>query len=164
MARQTERKGSTGSGQSVVDTVKAIAARNARADLDTEEQLLLFLQSWWSRTYNRPLKDPVLLSYSLEELLYEFYDRIERTKAEDERLERESDKIEDNKDQANLDWAEQEEKRELDALKAEAAQASEVKDPTKDPENVKWMEEQIKNAKSLLGDDFGEDLTLKFDE
>lgn len=164
MAREAEGKSSTDSGQSIVDQVKAIASRNARADLDTEEQLLLFLQSWWSRTYNRPLKDPILLSYTLEELLYEFYDRIERTKAEEERLERESDKIEDNKDKAAMDWAEQEEKRELDALKSQATQATEVKDPTKDPENIKWMEEQIQKAKSLLGDDFGEDLTIKFDE
>lgn len=32
-----------------------------------------FLQFWWCRTYNRPLKDPILLSYTIDELAYEFF-------------------------------------------------------------------------------------------
>ena len=56
----------------VVESIRRLAAHNARAPLDTEEQVLLFLQSWWSRTYNRPLKDPLLHSYTMEELIYEF--------------------------------------------------------------------------------------------
>jgi hypothetical protein len=124
---------------------------------------LLFLQSWWSRTYNRPLKDPILLSYTLEELIYEFYDRIERTEAESEQLESDADKIEDDKERAVLDWAEQEERKEIQqALKAQAAKQSQVtSDPTKDPENIKWMQEQIEAAKKVHGVTFGEDIDDK---
>jgi hypothetical protein len=166
MERRAKEKDSSDSGSelTVVESIKKIAAHNARADLDTEEQLLLFLQSWWSRTYNRPLKDPLLQSYTLEELLYEFYDRIERAKAEQERLEQEDDKIEEGKEQEALDWAERMEKEEREAeLRAEAAKAESVEDPTKDPENVRWMEEQIQQAKELYGDSFGEDISENFD-
>ena len=85
MARGPEGKSEEGSRNDLttVDAVRAIAAKNARAELSDEKQLMLFLQSWWSRTYNRPLKDPLLLSYTTEELLYEFYDRVERRLAEE---------------------------------------------------------------------------------
>lgn len=153
----------------VVDSVRSIAAYNARAELDSEEQLSLFLQSWWSRTYNRPLKDPILLSYTLEELLYEFYDKTERQAAEEERASSENDKIEEGKEKATLDWIEQEEQRELEAMKRKQQAKSKGKaepepiDPTKDPDNVAWMEEQLRQAKDQYGDTFGEDLELDFE-
>lgn len=164
MERRAKRKDSEENRpESIVDTVKTLAAYNARAELDTEDQLLLFLQSWWSRTYNRPLKDPILAEYTLEELLYEFYDRIERQKAEQERLEQEGDKIEEDKEKEILDWAEQEEKKELEALKAEAEKSKKVDpDPTKDPDNMAWMEEQIQKAKQIYGEDFGDDIDEDF--
>lgn len=123
------------------------------------------MQSWWSRTYNRPLKDPVLLSYSLEELLYEFYDKIERRAAEEERAESESVKIEEDKEKVVLDWAEQEEKKELEALKAKAAdeEAKPTQDPTKDPANVAWMEQQLKQGKEIFGESFGDDIEEDFE-
>lgn len=167
MERRTEEEDSeTSRPFTIIDAVKKLAAHNARADLDTEEQLLLFLQSWWSRTYNRPLKDPLLLSYTLEELLYEFYDRIERQKAEEERLERESDKIEEAKDKAAEDWAEKMEREEREAeLRAQAAELEEAKsDPTKDPANIAWMEEQLRVGKAVHGETFGEDIDDKFEE
>ncbi|MEM4726185.1 MAG: hypothetical protein QXG63_04525 [Nitrososphaerales archaeon] len=171
MERRAKEKVTTsdasGSELNIVDSIRALAAKNARAKLDNEEQLLLFLQSWWSRTYNRPLKDPLLLSYSLEELLYEFYDRIEREKAEQERLEQEAVRIEEEKERAVLDWAEQEEKRELEEMRAKAAadaQSDTVNlDPTKDPDNIAWMEEQIRQAKEIYGDTFGEDIDETFE-
>jgi hypothetical protein len=151
------------SGFDIVESIKTLAARNARAKLDNDETMLLFLQSWWSRTYNRPLKDPLLLSYTLEELLYEFYDRIERAKAAEEQLEEESDKIEEEKEKGALDWAEAEEKRELEAAqKAESQKSEDKPDPTKDPENIRWMEEQIQKAKTEFGESFGEDIDENF--
>jgi hypothetical protein len=168
MAREAERKSKEdhGSDLSTIDAIRAIAAHNARAELDTEEQLALFLRSWWSRTYNRPLKDPMLLSYTTEELLYEFYDRIERRLAEEERINSDADKIEEDKEQAVLDWAEQEEKRELEALKSDAAneEAKPAPDLLKDPANVKWMEQQLKQAKEIYGETFGEDVDFNFEE
>lgn len=128
---------------------------------------MLFMQSWWSRTYNRPLKDPILLSYSLEELLYEFYDKIERRIAEEERAESESVKIEEDKEKVVLDWAEQEEKKELEALKAKAAdeeaKPKPTQDPTKDLANVAWMEQQLKQGKEIFGESFGDDIEEDFE-
>lgn len=161
MERKPEEKDSGTSGSiSVVEAIRRLAAHNARADLDTEEQLILFLQSWWSRTYNRPLKDPLLLSYTLEELLYEFYDRIERDKAQEEALESEGVKIEEAKDKEAEDWAEKMEREEMEAeMRAEAAkQQSKDSDPTKDPANVAWMEEQMRVGKAVHGETFGEDI------
>jgi len=111
--------------------------------------------------YNRPLKDPLLQTYTLEELLYEFYDKVERNLAEEEREASEEIKTEEAKEKDVTDWIEKEEKKEADlAQKAKDKPA----DPTKDPENIKWMEEEIRKAKAHLGDDFGEDLELNFDE
>jgi hypothetical protein len=168
MERRSKEKDSENSRSdiSIVDAIKKLAAHNARADLDTDEQLLLFLQSWWSRTYNRPLKDPILMSYTIEELLYEFYDRVERTKAEQERLEQDSVKIEEDKDKAAEDWAEQMERQEREAELRDQAGKSEqpIKDPTKDPANIAWMEEQIQKGKEEFGESFGEDIDEGFEE
>jgi hypothetical protein len=166
MERRAEEESSETSGTiTVIDAVRRLAAHNARADLDSEEQLLLFLKSWWSRTYNRPLKDPLLDTYTLEDLLYEFYDRIERQKAEEERIERESDKIEEDKEKANEDWAERMEREEREAeMRSEAAKSSQpTSDPTKDPANVAWMEEQLRIGKAVHGETFGEDIDDKFE-
>jgi hypothetical protein len=167
----TEGKGPSESskdsgGPTIAEAIREIAARNARAELDSEDQLKLFLQSWWSKIYNRPLKDPLLQTYTLEELLYEFYDKIERRAAEIERSESAEMQQEENKDKANLDWAEQMEREELEQLKAKAAaeEAARKQDPTKDPENIKWMEEQMRLAKTQFGESFGEDIEEKFDE
>ena len=157
---------SSPNGSTLSESIRKIAARNARADLNNDEQLMLFLRSWWSRLYNRPLLDPLLQTYSLEQLLYEFYDRVERQAAEEERKINDDEKEEENKEKADLDWAEKMEQEELAEMKANAA-ATEVKkdqDPTKDPENVKWMEEQMKLNKQLFGETFGEDIEEKFDE
>ena len=156
----------TSSELGIAAAIRVIAAKNARADLADESQLVLFLRSWWSRHYNRPLKDPLLQSYTLEDLLYEFYDRIERRAAEEERLDREGIREEETKEKVDLDWAEQMEKDELEQLKAKAA-AEEVvnqKDPTKDIENIEWMEEQMRLAKAQHGESFGEDIEEKFNE
>jgi len=181
MARETGPK-SSGSGLgpqtdslksvklNLVDSIRAIAAKNARSPLDNEESLILFLRSWWSKTYSKPLKDPLLLEYSLEDLLYEFYDKIERNDAEEEMRNSEADKMEEEKDKAVTDWAEQEEKRELEALKNKQQQQSTNSQPTppanpaEDPDNKKWMEEQMAKAKAELGENFGEDIAVTFEE
>lgn len=169
MANQVEGEGQEAPGDdsdynepTIVECIKSIAAYNARADLTTEHQMTLFLKSWWSSTYNRPLKDPLLESYTLEELLYEFYDKMERQKAAEERSIKEADKMEEAKEKEVLDWAEQEEKKELDEMRRVAEQA--INDPTKDPENIKWMREQLEKAKQEHGDSFGEDIEEEFEE
>lgn len=151
---------------SLVDLIKEICAYNARAVLDNDKQLILFLQSWWSRTYNRPLKDPLLLTYTTEELLYEFYDKIERAKAEQERSNSEGDKIEEDKEKAVLDWAEQEEQKEIEEMqktkKSDVSKPSTPESQVNDPANIAWMEEQMKEAKAMYGESFGEDIDENF--
>ena len=163
MASEDERYGdeSPRSALSIAESIKQVVALNARASLDDEKQLLLFMQSWWSKTYNRPLKDPLLLSYTLEELLYEFYDKIEREKAAEENVSKEGDKIEEAKEKEALDWAEEEERKEKEE-ELRKASAKPTQDPTKDPANVAWMEEQLKKGKEAFGDDFGEDIVEEF--
>lgn len=153
--------GSSGSNLTVIDSIRAIAAHNARAELTTEHQMTLFLKSWWSTTYNRPLKDPLLESYTLEELLYEFYDKMERQAAASERTTKEADKIEEDKEKEVLDWAEAEEQKELEEMQR---MADGHKDPATTPENVKWMQEQLAKAKEVHGQSFGEDIEDSFDE
>jgi len=48
-------------------------ARSTRLGPRTRDELWLALCSWWSEYYNRPLKDPILEKYTLEELAYEFF-------------------------------------------------------------------------------------------
>ena len=112
------------------------------------------------------MKDPVLLSYSFEELMYEFQSVKEHKKAQIEQAEQETDKIEEEKEQANNDWAAQLEAEEAAAeAAAEAEAAARIKeDPSKDPTNIKWMEEQIALSKEQLGEDFGENLNLDFNQ
>lgn len=102
----------------------------------------------------------------MEELLYEFFDRIEREKAAQELTEQQSDNIEQAKEQDALDWAEQEEKREQEAL--ERREGGSVKlSPPSDEEvaaNKKWMAEQLAEQKKLLGEDFGEDMNFSMDK
>lgn len=124
--------------------------------------MTLFLKSWWSTTYNRPLKDPLLESYTLEELLYEFYDKMERQKAAEERVTENADKMEEAKEKEVLDWAEEEERKELEEMQKQADKAA--ADPTKNPENLKWMKKVLEEAKQEHGDTFGEDIEDSFED
>jgi hypothetical protein len=87
--------------------------------------------------------------------MYEFYDKISRKVAEEERSEQETDKIEDKKIDDTLKWIEEEERkeRELDAKKSKENPLNQS------IEDEKWMLEQLKKQH---GDDFGEDIDLKF--
>jgi len=108
----------------------------------------LFLQSWWSKHYNRPLKDPLLEKYSIFELMYEYYDKTEREMAIDENIELEADKIEEAQEAETLDWIEEEEKRDQEAAEAKQKEADD-----------KWMVDQLKKEH---GEDFGDDIDLDF--
>jgi hypothetical protein len=161
--RPKEKDSEDGTNLSLVESIRLRAARNARSPLDTEEQLLLFLQSWWSRTYNRPLKDPILLSYTLEELLYEFYDKSERIKAQEEQANQENDKIEESKEKEALDWAEKMEREEMEAEMRKEAESQQAENPALHPENVAWMEEQLEKGRELYGESFGQDIDETFE-
>ena len=137
--------------RSTYKLIDAITYDLARSELNTEFKQLLFLQSWWSRTYNRPLKDPLLLEYTIDELYYEYRDRIERDEAIDERSEQEADKIEDNKLDESLKWAEEEERKEREDSERKAS-------------DQKWMDDQLTKYKEEFGEDFGNDIAGDFSD
>jgi hypothetical protein len=153
---------------SVFDHIERIAKHDARKQ-NSERTLLLFLMSWWSKHYNRPLKDPVLQSYSLEELLYEYYNVIERHKAVEENVQAETDKIEEERLKAAEEWADkmEEEEEQLERQKAEKSKDPKKEptyNPLTDPANIAWMEEQMKAQKEQFGEDFGEDISMQSED
>jgi len=116
------------------------------------------------------MKDPLLQTYTFEELLYEYHSIAEHHKAKLEKAEEETDKIEVEKEKAGLDWADQMEAEEAAEEAARVAKAAvavptpavQPPNPAEDPENIKWMEEQIQREKEIHGESFGEDLGLDF--
>lgn len=127
----------------------------------SEENTLQYLKIWWSNHYNRPLKDPILEQYTLEELMYEYYSIIEYnspSKNEENKDDQQDDKIEEEKRKENEEWAarmEEVEKME-ESIKA---------DPKK---NNEWMNDQvqkdIEEGKQIYGEDYGEDLRFESEE
>lgn len=93
------------------------------------------------------MKDPILQTYSIEELIYEYYSVSEHKKAKAEQAEEETDKIEEEKEKQDQEWA--------DAMEAE-------EDPIDNPDNMKWIQDQIELDKEKFGEDFGDDLNLDF--
>ena len=70
------------------DEVQKIAKSHHIQDpLDNVETFTRFLQFWWCRQYNRPLKDPLLKAYTLEELTYEWLRHIYLQPEQDPRKE-----------------------------------------------------------------------------
>jgi len=132
---------------SAIQYIDIITKERANSEAASDADLTLFLRSWWSKYYSRPLKDPILDTYTVEELYYEYADKVEREKAVESKAEEEYDRIEEEKEKASIDWAEQEEARELAEIK-------------KKQEEETWMKEQIKKEKELHGEDFGEDISI----
>ena len=149
-----------------------------------EKRNRVFLMNWWCTHYNKPLKDPLLQQYTLEELAYEYYLIGEIAAFKQELANRETDRIEEEKLQEAEAWAdmmeaedeaerqaqlkkEQKEAEHQAQLKKEQEEAEpepeETPDPRSDPEQIKWMEEEMKKSKLLFGDDFGEDVSLDFE-
>ena len=109
------------------------------------------MKSWWSKEYNRPFKDPILETYTLYDLIYEYHDKVERIVAAEEVFELNTDKIEEDQEKETLDWIEEEERKDLE--EAEAAKAE------KEATDEKWM---LKQLKEEFGDDFGDDISTDF--
>lgn len=57
----------------LIDRAKARADSVRKQEIATIDDLIWSLKKWWSKRYSRPLKDPLLESYDLSELLFEFF-------------------------------------------------------------------------------------------
>lgn len=143
---------------SAFNCIDAIVEKVSRESLDNEAAQLRFLHFWWSKTYSRPLKDPLLNEYTIEELYYEYKQYSEREKAIKEKAEQEADNIEKEKVDDALAWAEAEEKKEaeLKGVKPES------QNWTPSEEDKAWMEQELQRAKEMYGEDFGEDINEEF--
>jgi hypothetical protein len=146
---------------SAFEAIDIITKNVVREELTTYKAQLRYLTYWWSNKYNRPLKDPLLQEYTIEELYYEYRLGIEFNEAEKEKVIEESDKIEEQKENDALAWADAEEAKELEELKNKNVNNKEVKITNEDEE---WMKKQIESAKETYGDSFGEDITEDFSD
>lgn len=137
-------------------------ARKDAEDEETRNGVSLFFINWWSEHYQKPFKDPTLMEYTLEELMYEYYYKYEKQEFAKRRRE-EDDKIEeDRKWEADQAWADK-----LEAEEEAAAQKNEQKpvDPVVDPQNVEWMQKQIELDKQQNPDStFGDDISMSFED
>ena len=159
---------------STYDLIQRIAKRDARLEFG-EKHNRIFLTNWWCNHYNRPLKDPLLQQYTLEELAYEYYLVGEIALYQQEKINKKADKIEEEKLEAAEAWADQMEKEEQELEELMRSKKSsptdqvnedepqnEIINPESDPRQVEWMEEQIKQNKLVFGEDFGDDIKLDF--
>lgn len=146
---------------SIFEAIQQLARKHARQPIDTEEATMRFLISWWCKYYNRPMKDPLLKEYTVEELAYEYYNVIEREAFSVEVREREQDRIEEEAWNDAEAWADKMEQEEVN-MKMKNNKKAKDYDPLTDPDEIAWMEKQMAIDREKFGDDFGEDLSMNF--
>lgn len=149
----------------VLESIQELARLHAQAS-SSDEDIFRFLRSWWSRTYNRPLKDPILASYTLHELAYEFFDHKERDAYAERARDEEADKIEQEKHDEATKWADEQERLEKELLEKEHeqldAQSAANAEPTVTESDAEWMEQQLQAERERYGESFGEDIAEEF--
>lgn len=109
--------------------------QTAQRKIQTEADLERYLTSWWCIRYNRPYKDPLLLSYSLEELIVEYLDVSYRSNPEAFREKKEIEQAKKEDD----DWAEK--------------MAEKFGEKLMSPEDQAKHEEDIENALAKHAED-----------
>ena len=77
---------------------KIAKAHHIQDPLDNEDAFTRFLQFWWCRKYNRPFKDPLLFTYTIEELTYEWLRHIYLLPDQDPRKELEAKNAREDED------------------------------------------------------------------
>lgn len=90
------------------DSIKQLAESGLDKDYLTYDELLFKLRRWWCQYYKRPYKDPLLDNYTLEELMFEYFDITHVANKKPEET-----KIAEKFDTEDRDWAAEEEAREL---------------------------------------------------
>ena len=106
--------------------------------------------------------------YTLEELAYEYFMVKHMELARQEQVEGEADKIEEEKWKEAEAWAD-----EMEAMEEAENSPKNVdpNDPLSNPDNAEWVKKHLaeaeaamKREKEVLGEEFGEDLNIKFDD
>jgi hypothetical protein len=70
--------------------------RRISTTITTEDDLLRSLQVWWCVKYSRPFKDPLLASYTIDELAYEYLTYFFTEPENDPRKKKETEKAKDD--------------------------------------------------------------------
>ena len=82
------------------EQIQSIAkAHHLEEATSSMEAFARFLRWWWCRTYNRPLKDPLLEQYTLNELCYEFLRHYYLNPENDPKKEMESKAVQQEDDE-----------------------------------------------------------------
>ena len=105
--QKTNSSDSTGNIASLelLDNIKQLVKIEREKTKLNYDEFFFNLKRWWCRHYNRPYKDPMLESYTLEELYYEYCD----VNYLDEKITEETTET----SQEEWDWAEEEEAKEI---------------------------------------------------
>lgn len=103
---------------------KLVQAYHCLDATSSEEALLRRLRVWWARFYSRPFKDPLLETYTLQELIHEFL-TIHYLDVENDPLEKKRKESQLHDDE---EWA----RKQLS--KAAAQKAEKKPEPPKPPE------------------------------
>lgn len=117
------------------DSIKKLAEKGLEGkEYLTYDELLFQLRRWWCQYYKRPYKDPLLDSYTIEELLFEYFD-ITKSREDTEQ------KVSEQVEAQDRDWAEEEARREEEEA-ARQAEAEKSQVPA-EPENDTIVEEAV---------------------
>ncbi len=145
MAKRSKKQsfGSFSSDDASLDLYQSIK-KLAETGLQNKEylnydELLFQLRRWWCQYYKRPYKDPLLDTYTFEELLFEYFDITQEARSES------GEKVSEEIEAEDRDWAEEEAARELAEEEARiAAEAAKLQvEQSAAPENDTIVEEAV---------------------
>ena len=94
-----------------------------------------------------------MLEYTLEELIYEYYDKMEREAYIDSLRAKAATDEETKPMEDAMKWADEEERKETGEV---------TTTPEPSPKDIEWMKKKLEEEKALYGEDFGEDLSVAF--
>ena len=91
----------------LININRRMALHNIDDSPRNEESLLSYLKRWWCIHYNRPYKDPLLLEYTFEELLLEYFEVLYFKNDEEKRQARIEEYVE-NSAEEDEEWLKEE--------------------------------------------------------
>lgn len=156
MATEREKEGSSsresiGNAGSLglIDHIKQLVEREYLEEKEylTFDELFFKLKRWWCKHYKRPYKDPLLETYTFEELFYEYWDLTYTPPSKNEEPQNPEEIP-----MSEYDWAAEEEARELEELaKLEQAQPKPEDDnivkETDDSSDKEWADKYLNDNK-----------------
>jgi hypothetical protein len=141
--KESKSSSNSSSGLDLLEHIKRLVEEEHDKVQLNYDEFLFFLKRWWCNHYKRPYKDPLLDTYTFEELYFEYCD-VNYIKSESST----EDKPE-NIPQGEYDWAAEEDAKEMADLQAieemESDKKARVEDDTIVDESVglpddKWAD------------------------